>query len=327
MIANVFSFTLRMMSLKIGINADSSTINGNLGVLDRILGEFEMAGFTHVEIPVHGLDCIFNGNLGLIHLSRVKRILDKFPFSYSVHAPDALNLADRDYPEIHAAALQATIDFAAEIKAGIVVYHGSWVDRASNPEKAREIEPLDTAAIVELWKDEIERLSRIAEYAELRGVTVAVENIFNQGLGEATYRIDPRQLAAVVSAVNSKNCGVCFDFGHAFISANEHGFSIEDALRAVLPKLVHVHIHDNFGKPAGRYARPIDMIFQGIGDLHLIPGAGGIPYSSLMPLFAPSYDGVFMMEIQPRFSEFYRSAIAWAEHMMETLPKVSSIGV
>ena len=29
-----------MMSLKIGINADSTTINGNLGVLNRILGEF-----------------------------------------------------------------------------------------------------------------------------------------------------------------------------------------------------------------------------------------------------------------------------------------------
>ena len=280
-----------------------------------------MAGFTHVEIPVHGLDCIFNGNLGLSHLSRAKRILDKFSFSYSVHAPDALNLADAHHPEIHAAALQATIDFAAEIKAGIVVYHGSWVDGNSAPERAREIDPLDTAAVVELWKDEVERLSRIAEYAELRGVTIAVENIFNQGWGEATYRIDPRQLAAVVAAVNSKYCGVCFDFGHAFISANEHGFSIDDALRAVAPKLVHVHIHDNFGKPAGKYTRPIDMIFQGLGDLHLLHGAGGIPYSRLMPLFAPSYEGVFMMEIQPRFSEFYRSAIAWVEHIMETLPR------
>lgn len=310
-----------MMSLKIGINADSGTINGNLGVLDRMLGEFEMVGFSHVEIPVHGLDCVINGNLALLHLSRAKRILDKYSFSYSVHAPDALNLADAQYPEIHAAALQATIDFAAEIKAGVVVYHGSWIDGRQYSEKSGHIDPLDADAVVERWKDEVERLRRVAEYAELRGVTVAVENIFNQGWGEATYRIDPRQLAAVVSAVSSKRLGICFDFGHAFISANERGFSIEDALSAVMPKLAHVHIHDNFGQAAGRYSRPIDMIFQGVGDLHLVPGSGSIPYSKLFPMFAGSYGGVLMMEIQPRFSEFYRSAIAWVEHMMETLPE------
>jgi len=314
-----------MMLPKIGINADSSTINGNLMVLDGLLRNFELAGFSHVEIPVHGLDCILNGNLALLHLAKAKRVLDRYSFSYSVHAPDALNLADALYPEIHAAALQATIDFAAEIRARVVVYHGSWIDGRQHPEKAGEIDPLDVRVAAERWADEAERLRRIAEYAELRGVTVAVENIFNQGWGEATYRIDPRQLAAVVSVVNSRNLGICFDFGHAFISANECGFSMEDALAAVLPKLVHVHIHDNFGKPSGGFSRPIDMIFQGLGDLHLVPGSGSIPYSKLFPMFARSYRGVLMMEIQPRFSEFYQSAIAWVEHMMETLPEERTI--
>jgi len=309
------------MSLQIGINADSSTINGNLSVLVSMLRDFQAAGFSHVEIPVHGVDCVINGNVAMLHLEMLKQVLGRFPFSYTVHAPDALNLEDAVQPEIHAAALQATIDVAAEIGAYIVVYHGSWVSNSRGARMAEKPVPEDSAAIHAYWAREIDRLSRIAEYAELKGVTVAVENIFRQNADEHTYRIDPRELAAVVSAVNSRHLGICFDFGHAFISANEEGFSIEEALRAVLPHLVHVHIHDNYGKSASRYSRPIDMLFQGAGDLHLPPGWGSIPYGTLFPQFAPSYQGVFMMEIQPRFKDFYLYAISWIEKMAGANPK------
>jgi len=304
------------MSVQIGINADSSTINGNLAVLESMLRDFHAAGFSHVEIPVHGVDCVINGNVAMLHLAMVKQILGKFPFSYTVHAPDALNLADSLQPEIHAAALQATIDFAAEIGARIVVYHGSWESNSHNASTAKKPAPEDSVAIQAYWAREIDRLSRIAEYAALKGVTVAVENIFRQSMHERTYRIDPRELAAVVSAVNSRYLGICFDFGHAFISSNEEDFAIEDALFAVLPNLVHVHIHDNYGKPSAGFSRPIDMLFQGAGDLHLPPGWGLIPYSSLFPKFASSYQGVFMMEIQPRFKDFYSNAISWVEKMV-----------
>lgn len=307
--------------MQIGINADSGTINGNLAVLESMLRDFHAAGFSYVEIPVHGVDCVINGNVAMLHLAMLKQILGKFPFSYTVHAPDALNLADALQPEIHAAALQATIDFAAEIGARIVVYHGSWESNSHSARMAKKPAPEDSAAIQAYWAQEIDRLSRIAEYAEIRGVIVAVENIFQQRAHERTYRIDPSELAAVVSAVNSRYLGICFDFGHAFISANEKGFAIEDALLAVLPNLAHVHIHDNYGKSSAGFSRPIDMLFQGVGDLHLPPGWGSIPYSSLFPKFASSYQGVFMMEIQPRFKDFYLYAISWIEKMAGANPK------
>lgn len=309
------------MSLQIGINADSGTINGNLSVLMSMLRDFQAAGFSHVEIPVHGVDCVVNGNVALRHLAMVKQILERFPFGYTVHAPDALNLADTVQPEIHAAALQATIDFAAEIGARIVVYHGSWERNSKSARMAKKPATEDSAAIQAYWAPEIDRLIRIAEYAELKGVAVAVENIFRQCADEHTYRTDPRELAAVVSAVNSRYLGICFDFGHAFISANEEGFAIEDAFLAVLPNLAHVHIHDNYGKPSAGFSRPIDMLFQGAGDLHLPPGWGSIPYSSLFAKFASSYQGVFMMEIQTRFKDFYSDAISWIEKMAGSNPK------
>ncbi len=170
------------------------------------------------------------------------------------------------------------------------------------------------------WTEEIERLKRIGEYAEKQGITVAVENIFRQGT-ERTYRIDPCLLAEVIQAVGSSAVGICFDFGHAFLSAQEEGFSYTDAVRAVLPHLVHVHVHDNLGIPTsrrpgasedgnGRQASWMRFVL-GEGDLHLPPGWGRIPYDEVLPDVIPSYRGVWMMEIHPRFAEAYEGAIRW----------------
>ncbi|MCE5257220.1 MAG: sugar phosphate isomerase/epimerase [Spirochaetaceae bacterium] len=294
------------MALRIGINADSSLINGDLSILERILRGFQSAGFSHVEIPVHGLDCIINSALCSKRLANTQRILEKFPFSYSVHAPDGLNLADGENREAHCKALLATIDFASEIGAGIVVYHGSHMDKPAGP-----------FAGVEDWTAETDRLGKIAAHAEKRHVIVAVENIFRQSPLEVTYRIDPRELAKIVLAVGSPSLAICFDFGHAFISANEENFAIGDALCAALPRIAHIHVHDNFGKPWGKYTRTIDSLPLGAGDLHLPPGWGIIPYDLLLPILLPAYKGVFMMEIQPRFSDLYGEAINWVRSMVE----------
>lgn len=309
------------MSAHIGINADSFTINGDLAVLDKFLGVFHEAGFSHAEIPVHGVDCILNGALSSERLRDTQKILRKYPLAYSVHAPDVLNLADPGQPDLQAAALRSTIDFAAEIEARIVVYHGSHIDAQGDAsetqgDESRQSRSPDRVELCQKWADEIERLGRIARYAERRHVTVAVENIFRQSRREKTYRTDPRELACIVAAVDSPALGICFDFGHAFISANEEGFSIGDALCAVAPRLAHVHIHDNFGKPWAGYSRSIDAMGLGVGDLHLPPGWGTIPYDVLFPIFTRDYGGIFMLELQPRFRDKYPEAIAWVRSML-----------
>lgn len=282
------------MREKIGINADSFTINGDLKILERFLCSFDEAGFSYVEIPVHGLDCIVNGSLSRERLSAVKSILKGFSLSYTVHSPDRLDLADSDFPDIHQASLEATIDFASEIDAALVVYHGSSC---------------------KVGNAETERLYKISKHAVRRGVRVAVENIFRQHADEVSYRINPQNLAAQIAAVDSPFLGICFDFGHAFISAREEGFDYLESFKAVLPRLAHVHIHDNFGKTAIPGNKPLDALFQGLGDLHLPPGQAAIPYDMLFPLFSPDYHGVYMMEIQPRFASEYKNALSWMQRM------------
>ena len=283
------------MREKIGINADSFTINGDLRILEKFLQGFVETGFSHVEIPVHGLDCIVNGFLEHTRLAMVKSLLARLPLSYTVHSPDRLYLADPGYPDVHAAALASTIDFASEICAKLVVYHGSTCGACD---------------------EETQRLGKVAMHAARRGVTVAVENIFRQHAREVSYRIDSRNLAAQVAAVDSASLGICFDFGHAFISAGEEGIPYMEAFKAVLPRLAHVHIHDNFGKPVAPGTKTLDALFLGLGDLHLPPGDGALPYDALFPMFSPAYKGVYMMEIQPRFASEYSRARAWMKKMI-----------
>jgi sugar phosphate isomerase/epimerase len=280
---------------KIGINADSFTINGDLRVLETSLQGFVKAGFSHVEIPVHGLDCIVNGSLDRSRVAEAKSILAGFSLDYTVHSPDRLNLADPDYPSVHWETMKATIDFASEIGAEVVVYHGSSC---------------------RVGEEETDRLGKVAAHAAVRGVKVAVENIFRQHPDEISYRIDPRNLAAQIAKVDSPFLGICFDFGHAFISAAEEGLPYLEAFKAVLPRLAHVHIHDNFGKPVQSGTKTLDALFLGLGDLHLPPGEGAIPYKTLFPMFSPSYEGVYMMEIQPRFSPRYAEARNWMSRMI-----------
>lgn len=312
----------------IGINADSFTINGDVAVLRTFLTRFLEAGFSYAEIPVHGMDCIVNGSLCGQRVADVRNILSSYPLRYSVHSPDQLNLADEADPETHERALRSTIDFASEIGAEVVVYHGSLrrdaacgasrgapqgeasgdLRCAAQGEAGAAPDPISLRA---LWADEIDRLGKAADYAAGRGVTVAVENIFRQSAFESSYRFDPRALACVVSAVDSPALGICLDFGHAFISSGEEGFAMDEALRAVLPRLSHVHIHDNFGKPSVPNARAIDMMFKGAGDLHLPPGWGAIPYDLLFPIFAADFRGIFTLELQPRFTDCYGEAREW----------------
>jgi len=316
----------------IGINADSFTINGDIAVLEKFLARFLEAGFSFAEIPIHGMDCLLNGSLCRSRVAATRKALSAYPLGYTVHSPDQLNLADEADPETHARALRSTIDFASEIGAKLVVYHGSarvaaaGAEAASTAMAATTTQPAPPSSMAPptklappaqlraFWADEIDRLGAVADYAAARGVTVAVENIFRQSAREVSYRIDPRQLAAVIAAVDSPALGICFDFGHAFISAGEAGFTMEEALRAVKPRLAHVHIHDNFGKPSIPNARPIDMMFRGVGDLHMPPSWGAIPYESLFPIFAGDFRGVFTLELQPRFADKYGEALAWVRH-------------
>ncbi len=330
------------MSIKgIGINADSSRIDGNLEVLREDLACFQRAGFDYVEIPVHGVDAILNGRLNPRQVKRVKEVLARFDLQYTVHCSDWLNLMDADEFPLHKSNFEASIEFASEIGAEILVYHSGRVELENEylgqAALTRELLSLpDRALVSEQERRERETLAELADFAKERGVTICVENadprVDEEALWELArrvrvkgidlfYRIAPggdialynyggmiSRLVEQVKGVGKENVGITFDFGHAYIASHYYGFDFLDSIELARPFIKHVHVHDDFGRPAGVDRRQIVLISQGKGDLHMPIGWGEIPYREVFSRLK-GYEGVVLLELKPRYRPYLEEAL------------------
>ena len=276
------------MSIKgVGINAHSPRINGDIELLERDLAYFKKIGFDYVEIPVHGVDGVINGELNLENVKRVKEALRKYNLKAAVHAPDPLNLR-KDNLDLQKEVFQSSIEFASELEAKVLVYHGGNFER-----RKQEGELQNLAS-----EREIRALKTLGELADKRGVQICLEN------GASSIE----ELITVVRKVNRENVGITYDFGHAFLYYSCHGGEKEflTSIKEALPYLKHIHIHDNFGRANitsqdTPYRKRLPF---GEGDLHMPPGMGRIPYEKIFPLIR-EYKGIAMAEIDPRYEPFY----------------------
>ena len=276
------------MSIKgIGINAHSPRINGDIELLERDLSYFEKIGFDYVEIPVHGVDGVINGELNFENVKRVKEALRRYNLKATVHSPDPLNLR-KDNLDMQEQVFQPSIEFASKLEAKVLVYHGG------NYEGRKQEGELQNLA----GEREIRALRTLSEFADKRGVQICFEN------GASSIE----ELVTVVRKVNRENVGITYDFGHAFLYYSCYGGEREflTSIKEALPYLKHIHIHDNFGRAnmTSQDASYINQLPFGEGDLHMPPGMGKIPYEKIFPLIR-EYKGIAMAEIDPRYEPFY----------------------
>jgi sugar phosphate isomerase/epimerase len=291
------------MTIKgIGIDIHSPRINGDLDLLQHDLSYFVECGFDYVEIPVHGVDAIMAGRLQTQRLRQVKQILSRFPFRYTVHSPDPLNLFDIEHLELHKDVFRSTIAFAQEIGAELVVYHGGRLD---------DMTGTGGLALDALKARERQALHGLGEQALRAGVVIGVENG-----GRESYGAVIADLVAQVQAVAHPAVGITLDIGHAALSAPLFGFDLAQAIRLAAPLIVHWHLHDNFGRVVN-LPHSIPYIFSapyGIGDLHMPPGWGAIPYEQILAdVHTPP--AVLLMEIQPRYYDVLPEALAIARRL------------
>ena len=255
----------------VGIDIHSPRINGDLALLQHDLDYFAACGFDYVEIPAHGVDVIVAGRLQPQRLRQVKQILGRFPFSYTVHSPDPLNLFDVEHLEWHKEVFRSTIAFAQEIGAETVVYHGGRQDDMVGTGGLK----LDA-----LKAGEREALQEMGDLARRAGVMIGVENV-----GRESYGAVIADLVAQVQAIAHPAIGITLDIGHAMLAAPLFGFDLAQAIRLAAPLIVHWHLHDNFGRTADLpHSIPyIAAAPYGIGDMHMPPGWGAIPYEQILP--------------------------------------------
>lgn len=299
----------------IGIAADDTRINGDLGVFREMLDLYTEIGFDYVEIASSGFDVITNGELKYSQVKKVKKILSDYNFKYTMHAgPDALNLFSHDN-ERHYKVLKSSVDFASEVGSEILVYHGgtallteqyiNYHRDLFNVESKEEI-------FTKLVDREISQLKALAEYAKPLGVTLSLENLDRRSSENYfTYSDKCEKIIDVIEAIDMENISFTFDFAHAYLIDRDN--FIENTYKAS-KFAAHLHITDNFGI-TGDYGNTNANIAFGTGDLHLPPGHGKIPYAEVMPFFN-NFDGAIILEIDHRYREYYNESLLKIKKLM-----------
>ena len=121
-----------------------------------------------------------------------------------------------------------------------------------------------------LWA--AEGVAHLIAIARQVGVKLLLENIISEGTRAS-------RLVALLDEVDpAAEAGICLDIGHAHVEGD-----VMAQLEAALPRLCHLHVHDNDGE----------------NDTHLPPGEGTIPWDSLLRRLKDSdYQGLAALELR-----------------------------
>ncbi|PCJ52777.1 MAG: hypothetical protein COA70_11370 [Planctomycetota bacterium] len=117
-----------------------------------------------------------------------------------------------------------------------------------------------------------EAVAELMPVARKAGVRLLLENIISSGtrvsrLMDLLDEVDP-----------AREVGLCLDLGHAHVEGN-----VVEELQAALPRLHHLHVHDN----------------DGCNDSHLAPGQGTIPWTEVIKVLQRAgFDGLAALEMR-----------------------------
>jgi sugar phosphate isomerase/epimerase len=288
--------------LKIGSNINEVRVDGSLKALRRDLVAFEEFALTAAEISIHGLDAVRNGCLDHRRTSEIQKILADFPFAYSTHAPNPLNLMDLHCPGMHHDVLLASLEFTSAIGARCMVYHpGRYLPEEQFATKGPiTLTPQQQQAFL---LHEAELLQKAAD--SFPETIIAMENA-RPYLHHSPYCYAeiPHVLATQVKEINRGNVLMTLDFGHLHLSARFYGLDMISEIKSIAPFIAHCHVHDNFGHSV--YATEKIQTHQipfGKGDSHMPVGWGNIPFNSLFAEFIHDYDGLLICELRSRYFE------------------------
>ena len=288
--------------LKIGSNINEVRVDGSLKALRRDLVAFQEFGLTAAEISIHGLDAVRNGRLDRRRTSETQKILADFPFAYSTHAPNPLNLMDQHCPGMHSDVLLASLEFTSAIGARCMVYHpGRYLPEEQFATKGPlSLTPEQQQALL---FHEAELLQKAAD--SFPETIIAMENARPYLLHSPyCYAEIPHVLVTQLKQISRGNVRMTLDFGHLHLSSKFYELDLLGEVRSAAPFIAHCHVHDNFGHSV--YATEKIQTHQipfGKGDSHMPVGWGNIPFSALFAEFIHNYDGLLICELRSRYFE------------------------
>ena len=244
----------------------STTGGRDLERLDQTLAEIIDTGAHYAELSLYKAPVVINGHINTPYLDSLLTLCQRYPLGYSVHGPLCTNLRDQDYPDLHQQVVRAMIDVCQALNATILVVHGG-----RNPPQP------SNHSLIEFEK---QALKSLADYAQSRNVTLAVETLFDP-IQETS---DPQELAQILSSLNHPHLCATLDFSHAALTTAARGIDYLSSLETLAPWVNHLHVHDSFARPYPIHTyTTAERIAYGLGDLHLPLGKGSLPWETSLP--------------------------------------------
>ncbi|MEK8129448.1 sugar phosphate isomerase/epimerase [Paenibacillus filicis] len=295
----------------IGISLNADMVNGDLDALEKHLGYIADAGCDYAELIMHGLDVVIGGRVHPRRLELVRRVLDRFKLGYTLHLPYELNLMSLEKGEDYYRGFEAGIELASAIGCDTIVYHSSYaVLNDSNLEHyfKQYGKKYHEELFAILLDEDANRLRELGRLAQGAGVQIGIENnIWYDIRQEYTYGIRPQDVVRHIRRVGLPNVGMTLDIGHCYLTSIAYGYDFKDAILDALPYVLHLHVHDNFGKLKDAKSYMSNLPY-GYGDLHLPIGWGSIPYPEVFD-WLRSYEGIVNMEIEFRFYPHFQECV------------------
>jgi len=243
------------------------------------LKAYAAAGFELLQVRMPSRQLLADQSAVETHATALRDVLRLTGLRLILHAPDDL-LAGT--PE-HDRQLDGALTYACVAGCELIVYHGARI-------------PITDRQVRDKLRDEEHSLRRALRRAARLGVRIAIENLAPVYPGAEHVCHDPSAVAGLARRLDSDNAGVCLDIGHAHIAAELAGCDILELVDPVLDDVILFHVHDNLGArrmaPCRGGIEPLRL------DLHLPPGAGTVPWSTLAPRIA-GHPAPVQLEIHP----------------------------
>ena len=225
------------MSIPICITTDF-TDDG--GLLEPKLALFAEAGFTHIHWCEHwSRDFLYED----FYTDGVRRLLTKHGLAFlDTHNAETLaaspSAEDENARKHGVRLLENRIRFTAALDGDAVVVHPPG--KSATPEQNRL-----------RWENLERSFGEASKLCEETGVRIALENL--------TYGV-AEDFHALLSKLNTRWLGFCYDSGHANVSKQP------ELIERYGPRLAALHLHDN----------------QGEKDEHALPGRGTVDWPRIM---------------------------------------------
>jgi D-psicose/D-tagatose/L-ribulose 3-epimerase len=235
--------------MQIGVNTWVWTSPLTTEELEKLAPQVKEMGFDWIEVPLEGLD-----DMDHKHGAEIIKGNGLGVSACAAMGPDRdLIHADKDIRDNGMAylkgAIQATHDLGATNLVGPLYSAVGRTWQSTTEERARDTDLL------------VENLSELAKYAADFDVILCVEPL---NRFETSFINLAEQAIPIVDRVNHPNCQMMLDTFHMNIEEK----SLGDAVRAVGPRLQHVHACENDRGAPGTGNIPWDEVAKGLNDIH-----------------------------------------------------------